>query len=169
MSCHLFSFFVSYTKASTGFSPTRALYIPFIFHLLSHLFYFFFNHSRNHSQTELYKPLFYHILKGEQADILREFLEKHRAEVKHVILTEYDEELHSKTLYEEGLSIGVQAFRQSLLQYIGRKWPITEELKEKIEAENSLETLQHRMTLAWDCNSIEELSRQILPPDALPS
>ena len=104
-----------------------------------------------------------------QADVLREFLEKHRAEVKHVILTEYDEELHAKTLYEEGLSIGVQAFRQSLLQYIGRKWPITEELKEKIEAENSLETLQHWMTLAWDCNSIEELSRQILPPDTLPS
>lgn len=86
-----------------------------------------------------------------------------------MILTEYDEDLRSKTLYEEGLSIDVQAFRQSLLQYIGRKWPITEELKEKIEAENSLETLQHWMTLAWDCNSIEELSRQILPPDTLPS
>ena len=103
-----------------------------------------------------------------QADVLREFLEKHRAEVKHVILTEYNEELHAKTLYEEGLSIGVQAFRQSLLQYIGRKWPITEELKEKIEAENNLETLQHWMTLAWDCDSIEELSRQILASDALP-
>lgn len=103
-----------------------------------------------------------------QADVLREFLEKHRAEVKHVILTEYNEELHSKTLYEEGLSIGVQAFRQSLLQYIGRKWQITEELKEKIEAENNLETLQHWMTLAWDCDSIEELSRQILASDALP-
>ncbi len=104
-----------------------------------------------------------------QADVLREFLEKHRAEVKHVILTEYDKELHAKTLYEEGLSIGVQAFRQSLLQYIGRKWPITEELKKKIETENSLETLQHWMTLAWDCNSIEELSRQISTPGTPPS
>lgn len=47
--------------------------------------------------------------------------------------------------------------------------PNTEEIKEKIETENSLETLQHWMTLAWDCNSIEELSRQILPPDTLPS
>lgn len=104
-----------------------------------------------------------------QADILQEFLEKHRAEVKHVILTEYDEELHSKTLYEEGLSIGVQAFRQSLPQYISRKWQITEEIKEKIETENSLETLQHWMTLTWDCDSIEELSRQILASDALPN
>ena len=67
-----------------------------------------------------------------------------------MILTEYDEELHAKTLYEEGLSIGVQAFRQSLLQYIGR-------------------TLQHWMTLAWDCNSIEELSRQISTPGTPPS
>ena len=47
--------------------------------------------------------------------------------------------------------------------------PNTEEIKEKIETENSLETLQHWMTLTWDCDSIEELSRQILASDALPN
>ena len=44
-------------------------------------------------------------------NILKEFLEKHRGEVKNVILTEYDEKLHSKTLYEEGKAAGIQEGR----------------------------------------------------------
>ena len=35
-------------------------------------------------------------------DILKEFLLKHRGEVKQVILTEYNQERHAKTLLEEG-------------------------------------------------------------------
>ena len=35
-------------------------------------------------------------------DILKELLLKHRGEVKQVILTEYNEERHAKTLLEEG-------------------------------------------------------------------
>jgi hypothetical protein len=34
--------------------------------------------------------------------ILADFLKKHRAEVKHVLLTEYNEELHMKMTYEDG-------------------------------------------------------------------
>ena len=37
-----------------------------------------------------------------RSDILKPFLLKHRGEVKQVILTEYNEELHAKTLIEEG-------------------------------------------------------------------
>ena len=37
-----------------------------------------------------------------RSDILKPFLLKHRREVKQVILTEYNEELHAKTLIEEG-------------------------------------------------------------------
>ncbi len=39
-------------------------------------------------------------------DVLKELLEVHRTEVKQVILEEYDEELHMKTLYEEGMAAG---------------------------------------------------------------
>ncbi len=41
-----------------------------------------------------------------EKDVLKELLEIHRTEVKQVILEEYDEELHMKTLYEEGLAEG---------------------------------------------------------------
>ena len=37
-----------------------------------------------------------------RSDILKEFLLKHRGEVKQVILTEYNQERHAKTLLEEG-------------------------------------------------------------------
>ncbi len=39
-------------------------------------------------------------------DILKEFLFKHRGEVKQVILTEYNQERHAKTLLEEGRKQG---------------------------------------------------------------
>lgn len=39
-------------------------------------------------------------------DILTDFLRKHRGEAKLVILTEYNEELHQKTLYHEGFEDG---------------------------------------------------------------
>ena len=37
-----------------------------------------------------------------KADILRDFLSLHRAEVKDVILTEYNEKRHEETLIEQG-------------------------------------------------------------------
>ena len=41
-----------------------------------------------------------------RSDILKEFLLKHRGEVKQVILTEYNQERHAKTLLEEGRKQG---------------------------------------------------------------
>ena len=41
-----------------------------------------------------------------EAGILKDFLILHRAEVKDVILTEYDEKRHEKTLIEQGVEIG---------------------------------------------------------------
>ena len=40
--------------------------------------------------------------------ILKELLSVHRAEVKHVILTEYNEELHLKNTFEEGREEGLK-------------------------------------------------------------
>ena len=101
-------------------------------------------------------------------DILKELLEIHRTEVKQVILEEYDEELHMKTLYEEGVAAGkaagVQAFRETLLQFISPKWPLPERLAQKIQKENSLETLQNWLNMALMSKSIEDLSEKIFNP-----
>ena len=41
-----------------------------------------------------------------EAGILKDFLILHRAEVKDVILTEYDEKRHERTLIDQGIEIG---------------------------------------------------------------
>ena len=43
-----------------------------------------------------------------EADILKDFLSCHRAEVKDLFLTEYDEKLHERTLREEGRMEGIE-------------------------------------------------------------
>ena len=43
-----------------------------------------------------------------EADILKDFLSRHRAEVKDLFLTEYDEKLHERTLREEGRMEGIK-------------------------------------------------------------
>ena len=42
-----------------------------------------------------------------EADILKDFLSCHRAEVKDLFLTEYDEKRHERTLREEGRMEGI--------------------------------------------------------------
>ena len=82
-----------------------------------------------------------------------------------------------KTLYEEGLAAGLaegeakgraagladgaQAFGQTLLQCIGRRWQVPEELRRKIQEEESLETLQSWLGLAWEAQTLEELAEKI--------
>lgn len=57
--------------------------------------------------------------------ILADILEKNRAEVVHMILTEYDEKRHMKSIYKEGYEEGEQAGRQAgrydLLEELVRK------------------------------------------------
>ena len=50
--------------------------------------------------------------------ILRDFLEKHRAEVYDVCLTEYDEERAAKALLAEGVEIGLEQGRTERLEKI---------------------------------------------------
>ena len=94
-----------------------------------------------------------------EADILKEFLLKHRAEVKQVILTEYDEKRHARTLFEEG---GVQALRKSLIRCIEKRWTLSDELRKRIEDEKEFDTLQDWLMFAMDCSSLEELEGTIL-------
>lgn len=48
-----------------------------------------------------------------EADILSEFLRKNRAEAIKVSIYEYDEELHFKTLFEEGVERGREPEREA--------------------------------------------------------
>lgn len=83
-----------------------------------------------------------------------------------MILTEYDEELHLKTLYAEGEARGEvmgqrRAFRQSLFRYIRRNWQLPETLRQLIEKEENPETLQDWLYMAWESESVEELEEKI--------
>ena len=70
-----------------------------------------------------------------EADILKDFLSRHRAEVKGLFLTEYDEKLHEQTLREEGRMEGVkQGIEQGIKQGIeqGIKQGIEQGIKQGI-------------------------------------
>ena len=92
-------------------------------------------------------------------DVLRSFLEKHRMEVKDVILTEFDEELHNKTILEEGKQDWTQS---ALIRYLKKKSLLTKELEERILKEEDLEALEKWLDLAYDGASLEELTVTIL-------
>lgn len=115
-------------------------------------------------------------------DVLKQFLEVHRTEVRQLILEEYDEELHLKTLYEEGMAAGeakgkaaglaegkaagTRAFQETLLHCIQQRWQLSEDLKTKILAQDRLETLQRWLTMAWQAASVEELEEKIAQTSA---
>ena len=93
-------------------------------------------------------------------DVLRSFLEKHRMEVKDVILTEFDEELHNKTLLEEGREEGKQVGTQSaLICYLKKKGLLTKELEERILKEEELEVLEQWLGQAFDGKFPEDQER----------
>ena len=119
-----------------------------------------------------------------RSDILKPFLLKHRGEVKQVILTEYNEELHAKTLIEEGrreereknaqilqqereknaqiLQNNIKFLRQLLLQMLESKGRVSGEITERIHSEDNPAILQAWASFAVSCNSLEALEREIL-------
>ena len=112
-----------------------------------------------------------------RSDILKEFLLKHRGEVKQVILTEYNQERHAKTLLEEGRKQGreenakllqkaqdqyAKSIRQLLLQVLELKGLATESVVRRIREEQDPELLQLWTSFAGDSDSAEELEKKIL-------
>ena len=88
-------------------------------------------------------------------DILKELLLKHRGEVKQVILTEYNEERHAKTLLEEGRRQGRE--ESARLLQIER-----EENARLLQKEQDPKLLQLWISFAGDIDSAEELEKMIL-------
>ena len=108
-----------------------------------------------------------------RSDILKPFLLKHRGEVKQVILTEYNEELHAKTLIEEGrreereknaqiLQNNIKFLRQLLLQNLALKGLSSARITECIQAEDNPDTLQAWASFAVSCGCAEALEKKIL-------
>lgn len=90
--------------------------------------------------------------------VLADFLQKHRAEVKDVILKEYNEELHIKSekqlSFEEGKS-------SAILTLLGIQGTIPESLKKRIEEERNLETLDRWLIEAVNASSVDEFLKNI--------
>ena len=86
-----------------------------------------------------------------RSDILKEFLLKHRGEVKQVILTEYNQERHAKTLLEEGRRQG----REENARLLQEK--NTQLQKEREENARLLQKAQERYA-----KSIRQLLLQVL-------
>ena len=120
-------------------------------------------------------------------DILKEFLLKHRGEVKQVILTEYNQERHAKTLLDEGRRQGreesarllqkereenarllqkerdqhARSIRRLLIQILELKGLLTEPIAQQIQEEQDPELLRLWTSFAGDSDSAGELEKRI--------
>ena len=82
-----------------------------------------------------------------------------------MILTEYNEELHARTLVEEGRreerEKNARSIRQLLLQVLESKGRISAETAERINCENNPDILQDWASFAIGSSSVEEAERYI--------
>ncbi len=65
-----------------------------------------------------------------------------------------------------GLAAGAQALRQTLLECISEKWQVPEKLVQKIQEEESLQTLQLWLSLAWKAQTAKELTEKIFKTES---
>lgn len=87
---------------------------------------------------------------------LSSFFENHRAEVCMICLTEYDEELHKKTLREEGIKEGTKAtLINSIIQLLVRNNSVSDNLKKRISLITDVEILSKLMLVAADVSSLD--------------
>ena len=84
-----------------------------------------------------------------QNNILADFLIKHREEAKFMILSEYNEELHLKTLYEDGLKQGKMEGR------------IEGKLEGKTEAQNNISALLRQL---FQANRMDDVKKAAEDP-----
>ena len=119
-------------------------------------------------------------------NILKDFLVAHKAEVKGLILEEFDEEEYREMLREEYREIGIEEGRkeglekgraegqaegraegqaegraESILEFLQEMGPISSDLKEKIRKEKDIEKLKQWLKIVARVNSIEEFLQKI--------
>lgn len=99
-------------------------------------------------------------------NILKEFLEKHRAEVKNVILTEFDEELYRQLVYKEGREDGeaaglTEGRRRDVLELLEELGPVPEELREKIMSQENQDVLSRWLKTAARAESLQGFAEKM--------
>lgn len=92
--------------------------------------------------------------------ILEDFLRKHRAEVKDMILSEYDEELHIKCEKESSF---LEGKREDILLLLEDPVPVPEVLYKKIREETEDSVLKSCLKAAARAESIEEFIKKCFP------
>lgn len=88
--------------------------------------------------------------------ILKDFLIRCKAEAVQMSIFEYDEELHKRTLREEGYEEGLKRGKaESILELLEELGSISEDLRKKILSEKSLEVLKGWHKTAAKAESLE--------------
>ena len=98
--------------------------------------------------------------------ILGDFLKKHRAEVKNVILTEFDEELYRQLVYKEGREDGeaaglTEGRRRDVLELLEELGPVPEELREKIMSQENQDVLSRWLKTAARAESLQGFAEKM--------
>lgn len=101
-----------------------------------------------------------------RAGVLSDFLRRHRAEVKNVILAEYDEELHIKSekklSYEEGVLAGEKTgMAAGVLSLLESHGPVPDDLKQRIQNETDTGRLTTWLLLAAKVSDAAEFLKNI--------
>lgn len=92
-----------------------------------------------------------------EAGVLEEFFNKHRKEVRNMVLTEFDEEKYLKMMREEERAEGA---RNLLIKVLSGLGSVSEQLKNRIQNIDD-DNLVHWTRLASRADSMEEFLEQI--------
>lgn len=99
-------------------------------------------------------------------DILKGFLLKHREEVREMILSEYDEELHirgeKQISYEEGIATGkLEENIENILSLLNDLGSVPEDLEQRIRSETDYTRLRGWLKLAARAQTVQTFIEQI--------
>lgn len=98
-----------------------------------------------------------------RAGILENFLRKHRAEVKSMILTEYDEEFHIKCEKELSFQDGkAEGKAEAVLELLEELGIVPQNLKSRIMQEQDGATLKRFLKAAARAKSVRQFEEEIL-------
>ena len=99
-------------------------------------------------------------------DILADFFLRNKAEAIQMSIFEYDQELHNKTLLEEGIDIGItqgisQGITMAILIFLKKIGPVPDEVRQKIMSVTDEQILEQLADLTTAVKSIEEYSHRM--------
>ena len=99
-------------------------------------------------------------------NILKDFLEKHRAEAKEMSIFEYDQEKHIRqereAAWEEGRNAGIEEGKaQAVIQLLEELGPLPKDLTEKIRKEGNPEALDRWLRLAARADSLADFEKNM--------